>query len=143
MKAQAPNPQRALCSAPRSPMERQFVKLCDGVIRWNSDPPFRLLPCRRGGWRGGACWLACVWVGVSGCVCEGKEEGAVGVWSVSIAILAWHPHIETLSSPPICTQNHRSDGEPRSQLVKKNQTAKLLHQHCLPNPKTPFYKEEK
>ena len=140
MKAQAPNPQRALCSALRSPMERQFVKLWDGVIRWNSDPPSDCCHADVGvGVGEHVGWPVCV--GVSVCVCKGKEEGAVGVWSVSIAILAWHPHIQTLSSPPICTQNHRS--KPRSQLVKKPNRKKNLRQHYLPNPKTPYYKEEK
>ncbi len=132
MKAQASNPQRALCSALHSPMKRQFVKLCDRVIRWNSPPPSRYthhpyprLDCCLANWSRCVCVCVCV------CVCGKEGQGGFGIESVSIGILAWQTgthtliHIITntlsfwLSSPPICTQTQCNEGQPWSQLIKE------------------------
>lgn len=103
MKAQASNTQRALCSALHSPMKRQFVKLCDRVIRIHPPPPhtlpvspFRLLLCQTE-------------VAVRMCVCAracwgggGLRNNKRGVWHSEclhrdISMADWDTQSYTLS----------------------------------------------
>lgn len=129
MKAQAWNTQSALRTALQSPMKRQFVKLCDGVITTHPHLlasmhpfPYRSLPRQT----------------VARASKRKEKKGLFGTWNANTGRRGHTPSCTlspTLSfwrsSPPICTQARRNEGQPWSQLVKETNPQTLNE---LPSP---------
>lgn len=141
MKAQASNPQRAPRSALHSPMKRQFVKLCDGVIRWNSPPPvcaahtptifpFRLLP--RSGSQRCAEARECVAVSLAAFEVSASVYSHTFIHIIANTLTSW------LSSSLICTHMQSNEGQPWSQLIKEANSQTLNELPLLPPRHAPL-----